>query len=165
MLYLIPVCGALALLFAWVRTRWILRQDSGTERMVEISAYIRAGRDGVPAARSTGCWRSSWWWWRRCWRGPAPWSRAARSLIGLSVAVGAFCSALAGFFGMRVATRANVRTTAAARTSLNSALRVAFSGGAVMGFCVVGLGVLGLAPALPALRAGLRRSGDQPTTR
>jgi K(+)-stimulated pyrophosphate-energized sodium pump len=66
------------------------------------------------------------------------------ALVGLSVAVGAFCSALAGFIGMRVATQANVRTSAAARTSLNKALQVAFSGGAVMGFAVVGLGVLGL---------------------
>ena len=143
MLYLIPVCGALALLFAWVRTRWILRQDSGTERMNEISAFIRQGAMAFL---------------RRQYRvlaifvvvvaGLLAWASALEPgssvLIGLSVAVGAFCSALAGFFGMRVATRANVRTAAAARTSLNSALRVAFSGGAVMGFCVVGLGVLGL---------------------
>jgi K(+)-stimulated pyrophosphate-energized sodium pump len=76
------------------------------------------------------------------------WANAGRAessaLVGLSVASGAFCSALAGFFGMRIATKANVRTAAAARNSLNSALRVAFSGGSVMGFSVVGLGVLGL---------------------
>jgi K(+)-stimulated pyrophosphate-energized sodium pump len=66
------------------------------------------------------------------------------ALIGVSVVAGALCSGLAGFFGMRVATSANVRTAAAARTNLNDALKVAFSGGAVMGFSVVGLGVLGL---------------------
>ncbi len=76
------------------------------------------------------------------------WANAGKAetsaLIGLSLIAGAFCSALAGFFGMRVATAANVRTASAARNSLNEALQVAFSGGAVMGFSVVGLGVLGL---------------------
>ena len=65
-------------------------------------------------------------------------------LIGLSVIAGAFCSGLAGYVGMRVATAGNVRTASAARSSLNKALKIAFSGGAVMGFSVVGLGVLGL---------------------
>ena len=65
-------------------------------------------------------------------------------LIGVSFVLGAFASALAGYFGMRIATIANVRTTSAARDSLNRALAVAFSGGAVMGMVVVGLGVLGL---------------------
>jgi K(+)-stimulated pyrophosphate-energized sodium pump len=65
-------------------------------------------------------------------------------LIGVSFITGAFCSALAGFIGMRVATKANVRTTNAARTSLGKALEVAFAGGSVMGLGVVGLGVLGL---------------------
>jgi len=65
-------------------------------------------------------------------------------MIALSFIFGAFCSALSGYFGMRVATAANVRTTNAARKSLNSALNVAFSGGTVMGMSVVGLGLLGL---------------------
>jgi len=64
--------------------------------------------------------------------------------IALSFVLGAFCSALAGFIGMRVATKANVRTTHAARTGLGQALEVAFAGGSVMGMGVVGLGVLGL---------------------
>jgi K(+)-stimulated pyrophosphate-energized sodium pump len=66
-------------------------------------------------------------------------------LVALSFVVGAACSSLAGYFGMRVATNANMRTTNAARKGLAPALQVAFSGGAVMGMSVVGLGVLGLA--------------------
>ena len=65
-------------------------------------------------------------------------------MIALSFIVGSFCSALAGYFGMRVATKANVRTTNAARTSLAKALEIAFTGGSVMGMGVVGLGILGL---------------------
>jgi K(+)-stimulated pyrophosphate-energized sodium pump len=143
LIYLVPVCGLLALLFAWLRARWIVAQDPGDATMVRISGHIR---DGAMAFLG------------REYRvlavfvvvvvGLLAWANMGRPdsspLIGLSVAAGALCSALAGFFGMRVATRANVRTTAAARTTLNGALRVAFSGGAVMGFSVVGLGVLGL---------------------
>jgi K(+)-stimulated pyrophosphate-energized sodium pump len=69
-------------------------------------------------------------------------------MVALSFVVGAICSALAGFIGMKVATKANVRTTQAARTSLGKALEVAFSGGAVMGLGVVGLGILGLSSLL-----------------
>lgn len=65
-------------------------------------------------------------------------------LVSVAFIVGAFCSGLAGYLGMRVATKANVRTASAARTSLNKALDVAFKGGAVMGMSVVGLGVMGL---------------------
>ena len=67
-----------------------------------------------------------------------------QSLVALSFIIGALCSGLAGFFGMRVATNANVRTANAARQSLTGALAVAFNGGSVMGMSVVGLGVLGL---------------------
>ena len=75
-------------------------------------------------------------------------SEGSHPLVGLSFVLGAFCSALAGFIGMRVATKANVRTTNAARTSLGKALEVAFAGGSVMGMGVVGLGVLGLSVLL-----------------
>ncbi|MGI9550255.1 MAG: sodium-translocating pyrophosphatase, partial [Aurantibacter sp.] len=68
----------------------------------------------------------------------------SNGMVAVSFIVGAICSALAGFIGMRVATKANVRTTQAARTSLGKALEVAFAGGSVMGLGVVGLGVLGL---------------------
>ena len=65
-------------------------------------------------------------------------------MVAVSFVVGALCSGLAGFIGMKVATKANVRTTNAAQESLGKALEIAFSGGAVMGLGVVGLGVLGL---------------------
>jgi K(+)-stimulated pyrophosphate-energized sodium pump len=139
----VPVTGALALLFAFWRSRWINGRDAGDERMIKIAGHIRdgamafLGREyrvlaifvvvvaSLLAFLNRGQEGSSW-------------------LIGLSVLVGASCSGLAGFIGMRVATAANVRTAAAARTSLNRALEVAFAGGAVMGFSVVGLAILGL---------------------
>ncbi len=143
MLYLIAGCGVLGLLYAWLRSAWINRQDSGTERMVEIARHIREGAMAFLAreykvlaifvlvvAVLLG--------WANASNPASSW------LVGVSLVAGAACSGLAGFFGMRVATAANVRTTAAARKGLNPALTVAFSGGAVMGFCVVGLGVLGL---------------------
>ena len=143
LMYWVPISGVLALLFAWFRSAWIRRQDAGNERMGTIAGHIREG-----AMAFLG----------REYRVLAvfvlvvavllSWANAGKAetsaLIGLSLIAGAFCSALAGFFGMRVATAANVRTASAARNSLSEALQVAFSGGAVMGFSVVGLGVLGL---------------------
>ena len=143
LLYAVPVAGVLALLFAFLRSNWINKQEAGDETMIKIAGYIR---DGAMAFLG------------REYRvlaifvvvvaGLLSWANYGRedshAIIGLSVVVGAVCSGLAGFFGMRVATAANVRTAAAARSNLNSALQVAFSGGAVMGFAVVGLGVLGL---------------------
>ncbi|MEM7480249.1 MAG: sodium-translocating pyrophosphatase [Acidobacteriota bacterium] len=135
--------GILALLFAFIRSGWVNRQDAGSDEMKTLAGYIRDGAmaflareyrllaifvvvvAGLLAFSNSGRGDSS-------------------ALIGLSVLVGAICSGLAGFFGMRVATSANVRTAASARKGLNGALAVAFSGGAVMGFSVVGLGVLGL---------------------
>ncbi|MEZ5331471.1 MAG: sodium-translocating pyrophosphatase [Thermoanaerobaculia bacterium] len=143
LLYAVPATGLLALLYAWIQGSWIGRQDAGTDRMKAIAGYIRKG-----AMAFLG----------REYRvlavfvvvvaGLLAWANAGRPessvLVGVSLVAGAVCSALAGFFGMRIATAANVRTAAAARGGLNPALKVAFAGGAVMGFCVVGLGVLGL---------------------
>jgi len=143
MLYLIPLAGVLALVFAAVKASWVRRQDDGTDTMRTIAAHIQDGAMAFLAREyrvlaifvvavavllsfSSGRQAESHW------------------LVGISFLVGAICSGLAGYFGMRIATVANVRTTSAARTSLNRALDVAFSGGAVMGMCVVGLGVLGL---------------------
>ena len=141
--YLLPLAGVLALVYAFVRSMWINRQDAGTDEMKEIAGYIRDGAMAflgreyrvlavfvlVVAALLAFANRAT---------------EGSSALIGVSLVAGALCSALAGFAGMRVATAANVRTAAAARTSLNRALEVAFSGGAVMGFSVVGLGMLGL---------------------
>jgi K(+)-stimulated pyrophosphate-energized sodium pump len=140
---LVPLAGAVALAYAFLRTRWVNAQPVGTDRMAEIAADIQEGANAFL---------------RREYRVLfvfvvvvaallllANLSRGDSSpLVALSFAVGAFCSGLAGFFGMRVATKANVRTTQAARTSLGEALNVAFSGGLVMGLSVVGLGLIGL---------------------
>jgi K(+)-stimulated pyrophosphate-energized sodium pump len=144
MIYAVIASGILALIFAWVRSAWIQRQDTGTEKMISISQHIREGAMAfltreyrflaifVVVVAALLAW--------------ANWGRPESSaLIGVSLIAGALCSGLAGYFGMRVATAANVRTASAARTGLNEALKIAFSGGAVMGFSVVGLGVLGLA--------------------
>jgi K(+)-stimulated pyrophosphate-energized sodium pump len=141
-LYLIPIAGLIALLYTFIKSSWVSKQEVGTERMGRISESIAAGAMaflkaeyrvlaifvvavaillGVSANPETSSW-----------------------MVAISFVVGAVCSGLAGFIGMRVATKANVRTTNAARTSLGKGLEVAFAGGSVMGLGVVGLGVLGL---------------------
>ncbi len=135
------VFGVLALLFAWYKAKYVARQDTGTDRMAEIASFIREGAIAFlkreysvlavfAAAVAILLFVANY--------------QNGTQLVGVSFLVGAVCSGLAGVFGMRVATRANVRTAAAARDSLNSALNIAFSGGSVMGMSVVGLGVLGL---------------------
>ncbi len=135
--------GIVGLLFVFVKNAWVAKQEVGTERMARIAKNIADGAmsflkaeykilaifvvavaillyfKGVSEPGSSG-------------------------MVAVSFVVGALCSGLAGFIGMRVATKANVRTTQAARTSLGKALEVAFAGGSVMGLGVVGLGVLGL---------------------
>ncbi len=137
--------GILALAFAWYKAQWIDRQDPGTERMQEIGAAVREGAMAflsreykaisifvvavaiVLAAGNLIGNRGTFLW-----------------LVSVSFVVGALCSGLSGFFGMRVATASNMRTTNGARESLGKALMVAFSGGTVMGMSVVGLALLGL---------------------
>ncbi|ANM30897.1 potassium transporter [Acidobacteria bacterium Mor1] len=141
--YLVPVAGLLALIYAFIKAQWINKQDVGTDLMAELATAIAEGARtflrqeykvlfvfvlivaGLLAFANSGQAGSSW-------------------MIAVSFVVGAFCSALAGFIGMTVATKANVRTTNAARKGLAQALNVAFSGGLVMGLSVVGLGVVGL---------------------
>lgn len=136
-------CGAglVALAFAWWKSRQILSHDPGNERMQEIGAAVREGSMAflrreysvltvfvvVVAVVLLMAYQGD------------------QRLVALSFVVGAACSGLAGYIGMRIATASNMRTTQAARTSLNQALMVAFSGGTVMGMSVVGLGLLGLA--------------------
>ena len=144
--YVIPLFGIIALAFAFVKANWVNKQDPGTEKMIEICGYVREGamaflyREYKVIAIFVICVAillavANMQGTPDAYRSP---------LIAFSFVFGAFCSALSGFFGMRVATAANTRTTNAARTSLNGALKVAFSGGSVMGMCVVGLGVMGL---------------------
>ncbi|MBW2281725.1 MAG: sodium-translocating pyrophosphatase [Deltaproteobacteria bacterium] len=137
--------GVIALVFAWFKAQSVARAEVGTERMAEIAGYIREGAMAFLAAEyrvlavfvvAVAVMLAGGYWAR------------GTSLIALSFVVGATCSGLAGFFGMRVATLANVRTTAAARNSLNEGLNVAFAGGSVMGMCVVGLGIIGLSSLL-----------------
>ena len=135
--------GALAMLYAFWKTSWITAQDEGTNRMKQIGASIADGAMAFLKAEyrvlvvfviAVAVLLSI-----------ANSGKADSSpLIALSFVVGAFASAFAGFLGMKVATKANNRTTNAARTSLAQALNVAFTGGSVMGLSVVGLGVLGL---------------------
>lgn len=140
---LLPLFGVLGLLFVFVKNQWIGKQEVGTERMARIAKNIADGAMSFLRAeyKILGIFVA-------CvavllfFKG----SNEANSngMVAVSFVAGAICSALAGFIGMRVATKANVRTTQAARTSLGKALEVAFAGGAVMGLGVVGLGVLGL---------------------
>ena len=142
LIYTIPAFGILALIFTMWKSAWVTKQEVGTEKMANIAKYISDGAMSFLKAEYkvlsifvvavaillaiTGR------------------SEASSPLVAMSFVLGAICSALAGFIGMKVATKANVRTTNAARTGLGKALEVAFAGGAVMGLGVVGLGVLGL---------------------
>ena len=140
---LLPVFGLVALLFVFVKNKWVSKQDVGDAKMARIAKNIADGAMSFLKAEykilsifviAVAI--------LLFFKGNS--EVGSNGMVALSFIVGAICSALAGFIGMRVATKANVRTTQAARTSLGKALEVAFAGGAVMGLGVVGLGVLGL---------------------
>ncbi|MBL7013188.1 MAG: sodium-translocating pyrophosphatase [Candidatus Marinimicrobia bacterium] len=142
-LLLVVGAGALAMLFSFWKTSWINKQEEGTDRMKQIGASIADGAMAFLKAeyRVLGIFVIA----VAVLLGFANAGRQdSSSLISLSFIVGAVASGLAGFLGMKVATKANNRTTHAARTSLAEALNVAFTGGSVMGLSVVGLGVIGL---------------------
>ena len=144
-IYLIPFAGVLALAFTYMRAQWVAQQDPGTDRMRNIAGYITDGAMAfLRAEYSKLVWFVVAVALLLTYQGSRGDAAKTSALIGLSFAVGALCSALAGFIGMKVATKANVRTAHAARKGLASALTVAFRGGSVMGMGVVGLGVLGL---------------------
>ncbi|MEP2447934.1 MAG: sodium-translocating pyrophosphatase [Balneola sp.] len=141
-IYFSAAAGVIALLFTALKSSWVSKQEVGTDRMARIAESIAKGAMAFLKAEykvlsgfvlvvalilafSANPETSSW-------------------MVAISFVVGAICSGLAGFIGMKVATKANVRTTNAARTSLGKGLEVAFAGGSVMGLGVVGLGVLGL---------------------
>ncbi len=142
LIYAVPACGAIALIYALIKAVWVKAQEEGDDTMKDIAEQIRVGAmaflgreykmlaifviiiAGLLAVANRADGQTSW--------------------IAFSFVVGAVASGLAGFFGMRVATNANVRTTHAAKKGLPAALNVAFSGGAVMGMSVVGLALIGL---------------------
>jgi len=149
MVLLAGCAGLLGLAYAAWRARWIAVQDPGEASLVRIAGFVRTGAmaflkrqysvlalfvlvagGALALANAIGAGHG------HAYKNP---------LVGVSFVIGAICSALAGTIGMRIATIANVRTTHAARTGLDRALRVAFSGGMVMGLCVVSLAVGGLA--------------------
>jgi K(+)-stimulated pyrophosphate-energized sodium pump len=142
LIYVIPVFGILALLYTFWKSGWVSKQDVGTEKMAKIAKHISDGAMSFLKAEYKVL--SIFVIAVAILLGISGNTEASSSFVALSFILGAICSALAGFIGMKVATKANVRTTSAARTSLGKALEVAFAGGAVMGLGVVGLGVLGL---------------------
>ncbi len=143
LIYFLPLAGVIALLFTFWKSSWVSRQDEGDAKMAKIAKHIATGAMAFLKAeyRVLGIFVIAVAILLAI-KGSA--EDGSNLWVAFSFIVGAICSALAGFIGMRVATKANVRTTQAARTSLGKALEVAFAGGAVMGMGVVGLGVLGL---------------------
>ncbi len=143
LIYTIPFLGLIGLVFMTIKSIWINRQPAGNEKMQDIAKHIANGAMAFLKAE---------------WKVLSIFAIFASILLGISgqlvehsdwviaiaFLIGAFFSAFAGFIGMNIATRANVRTTEAARTSLPQALRVSFTGGSVMGLGVAGLAILGL---------------------
>lgn len=141
--YLMPVMGIIGLLYTFIKFNWVSKQEAGTDRMKEISTYIAQGAMAFLRAE---------------WKILGYFVAIVALLLGIMASanpnshwaiavafvIGAVFSATAGYIGMRVATKANVRTAHAARTSLSKALKVSFTGGSVMGLGVAGLAVLGL---------------------
>lgn len=143
LIYLIPLMGVFGILIMAIKSAWVTKQDAGDENMQRLSGYIADGAMAFLKAE---------------WKVLGYFSAIAAILlaysgtlvetsswvISISFLIGAFTSALAGYIGMNIATKANVRTTQAARTSLAKALQVSFTAGSVMGIGVAGLAVLGL---------------------
>ena len=142
-IYLAPFLGVVGLIVMFFKSSWVSKQDAGDKKMIELSDHISKGAMAFLVAE-----------WKvlgifsvfaaiiLAWSGTL--IETSSPMIAVSFLIGAFFSALAGYFGMKIATKANVRTTQAARTSLAKALKVSFSGGTVMGLGVAGLAVLGL---------------------
>jgi len=142
-LFLIPAFGVVGLIAMSIKSAWVRKQDAGQANMQELAGYIATGAMAFLKAE-----------WRilsyfaviagilLAWSGTLV--EDSHPLIAVSFLIGAVLSAFAGYIGMKIATKANVRTTQAARTSLAQALRVSFTGGSVMGIGVAGLAILGL---------------------
>ncbi|MGF7040021.1 sodium-translocating pyrophosphatase [Mucilaginibacter lappiensis] len=143
LIYLIPVFGLIGIAVMAVKAAWVTKQDPGDGDMVKLAGYIADGAMAFLRAE-----------WKvlggfvfiagllLAWSGTTV--ATSSPIIAVSFVIGAFLSAFAGYLGMRIATKANVRTTQAARTSLAQALKVSFTGGTVMGLGVAGLAIIGL---------------------
>ncbi|MFT5357814.1 MAG: K(+)-stimulated pyrophosphate-energized sodium pump [Polyangiales bacterium] len=147
LIYVAPAAGVLALIYAFIKAGWVKKQDAGDETMKEIAGQIQEGAMAflkaeykVIALFVAGV--AALLFFANMGDEAAAANRSP--LIAGAFVLGAVASAVAGWAGMKVATDANVRTTAAARIGLSEALNVAFSGGAVMGMTVVGLASIGL---------------------
>jgi len=135
--YVAPLAGVIGLIFAWILARWVVKQDAGTPRMQEIASFIQQGANAFL---------------RREFQTIAYFIVVIAVLLAIFLGwqiafgfvTGAVFSLLAIFIGMNVATRANVRTSSAARTSAGRALTIAFRGGSVMGLSIVSLNMLGI---------------------
>lgn len=143
LIYVVPALGLVGLIVMAIKSAWVTKQETGDKNMVELAGYIADGAMAFLKAE-----------WKvlsyfaviavilLVWSGMSV--ETSSPVIAISFLIGAIFSAVAGYIGMNIATKANVRTTQAARTSLKHALKVSFTGGSVMGLGVAGLAVLGL---------------------
>jgi K(+)-stimulated pyrophosphate-energized sodium pump len=143
LIYLIPVFGLVGIFVMIGKSAWVVKQDAGDASMTELAGYIADGAMAFLRAE----WKILSYFvivagLLLAYAGTTV--STSSPIIAISFLVGAFLSAFAGFLGMRIATKANVRTTQAARTSLAQALKVSFTGGTVMGLGVAGLAIIGL---------------------
>ena len=143
LIYLIPVLGLVGIITMIIKSAWVVKQDAGDENMQVLAGYIADGAMAFLRAE----WKILTYFAvigaiLLAYSGTLV--ETSSPVIAISFLIGAFTSAFAGYVGMRIATKANVRTTQAARTSLAKALKVSFTGGSVMGIGVAGLAVLGL---------------------
>ncbi len=157
--YAVPAMGIVGLLYTLLKFNWVSKQDAGNERMKEISTYIAEGAMAFLKAE----WKILGYFvvivalllgFMATKNAESHWS------IAISFIIGAVFSATAGYIGMKVATKANVRTAQAAKTSLAQALKVSFTGGSVMGLGVSGLAVLGLGGLFLVLKSMFYVNGD-----
>src|SRR5690349_15713104 len=151
LIFLVPLMGAIGLIYTFIKSNWVARQDAGNDRMKEISQYIAEGAMAFLRAE----WKILGYFVVLVGILLAVMASAnphSHWSIAIAFVIGAALSATAGYIGMRVATKANVRTAQAARTSLSKALHVSFTGGSVMGMGVAGLAVLGLGGLFIVLR-------------
>jgi K(+)-stimulated pyrophosphate-energized sodium pump len=149
LIYMIPVFGLVGILVMAIQSAWVSRQDAGDANMSELAGHIADGAMAFLKAE----WKVLTYFviiagallaWSGTMEGSTETPIHSSPIIAVAFLIGAVFSAFAGYLGMRIATKANVRTTQAARTSLAKALKVSFTGGTVMGFGVAGLAIFGL---------------------